>query len=121
MKQADIQKAIENDEKWDSGELGQSEAHVERSEFDQAIEDALNQSLRLRPISIRLEEELIDDLKDIAQHHGLGYQPLIRQLLKRFVHSEKKVMRERARAMEIKGSEDDRVEHEEVMGIAKQA
>lgn len=109
MKKEDIKKAIEQDEKWDNGTLGQAEAHVERVEFDQAIEDAINQSARLRPISIRMEEDLIDDLKNIAEHYNLGYQPLIRQLLKRFVISEKKILKQRAQAMEIKGPEDKRV------------
>lgn len=108
MKKEDIREAVEQDEKWDSGELGQEEAYVERVGFVQAIEDAINQSVRLRPISIRMEEELIDDLKTIAEHYNLGYQPLIRQLLKRFVASEKKVLKQRAQAMEIKGPEDKR-------------
>ncbi|MCA1766813.1 MAG: hypothetical protein LC639_01025 [Idiomarina sp.] len=106
MNKEAIKTAIEQDENWDSGELGQEEAYVERVEFDRAIEDAINQSARLRPISIRMEEELIDDLKTIAEHYSLGYQPLIRQLLKRFVTSEKKILKQRAQAMEIKGPED---------------
>lgn len=110
MKKADIQKVVEQDDKWDNRELGQSEAHVAGVDFDQAIEDALNESLRLRPISIRLEENLIDDLKMIAEHHSLSYQPLIRQLLKQFVIAEKKVISQRARAMKIHGSDDEGAE-----------
>ncbi|MAL83575.1 MAG: hypothetical protein CMF11_04390 [Idiomarina sp.] len=123
MKKEDIKKAIEQDEKWDSGELGQEESYVERVEFDQAIEEAINQSARLRPISIRMEEELINDLKTIAEHHNLGYQPLIRQLLKRFVVSEKKILKQRAQAMEIKGPEDKRIEDNDEFAdqVAKEA
>ncbi|KPD20500.1 MULTISPECIES: hypothetical protein [Idiomarina] len=123
MKKEDIKKAIEQDEKWDSGELGQEESYVERVEFDQAIEEAINQSARLRPISIRMEEELITDLKTIAEHHNLGYQPLIRQLLKRFVVSEKKILKQRAQAMEIKGPEDKRIEDNDEFAdqVAKEA
>lgn len=98
---------IVEDERWDNGELGRDEEFTQRAEFDQAIEDALNDSLRLRPISIRLDESLIDDLKMVAEQHGLGYQPMIRQLLKRFVVSEKKVIAQRLRAMEIQGPSDD--------------
>ena len=92
-------------------------------EFDQAIEEAINQSARLRPISIRMEEELITDLKTIAEHHNLGYQPLIRQLLKRFVVSEKKILKQRAQAMEIKGPEDKRIEDNDEFAdqVAKEA
>ena len=36
--------------------------------------------------------KLIQDLKDLAKLNGLGYQPLIKQILKRFVDAEKKMM-----------------------------
>ncbi|EFX91985.1 Uncharacterized protein conserved in bacteria [Actinobacillus ureae] len=52
----------------------------------------LDELLALQPISIRLSKGLIQDLKDIAQLHGLGYQPLIKQILTRFVESEKRML-----------------------------
>lgn len=52
----------------------------------------LGELLALQPISIRLSKGLIQDLKDIAQLHGLGYQPLIKQILTRFVESEKRML-----------------------------
>lgn len=69
--------------KWESRELGASPEHVrvvsetEASEIDDVME--------LQLISIRLQKQLIEDLKLIAKQEGIGYQPLIRQALTRFV------------------------------------
>ncbi|MBE8595338.1 hypothetical protein [Xenorhabdus sp. BG5] len=76
------------DEAWDNGELGRSEAHVKVS--DDITDELINEALDLPPISIRLNKSLIEDLKMIADLNGLGYQPLIRQVLNRFANSEKK-------------------------------
>ena len=76
------------DEAWDKRELGANEDFVKVAD-DIDISD-LEKSVGLRMISIRMQESLIDDLKSIAKLHGLGYQPLIRQVLARFVESEKK-------------------------------
>lgn len=77
-------------EKWESGELGASAEHVRVSTDaeDQALDDALGMQL----ISIRLQKKLIADLKRIAGHYGIGYQPMVRDLLNRFVQSELKLM-----------------------------
>lgn len=48
----------------------------------------IDASLGLQMISIRLERELLGNLKFIAKQHGVGYQPLIRDLLNRFARSE---------------------------------
>jgi predicted DNA binding CopG/RHH family protein len=75
-------------EEWETGKFGQDEAHVKKS--DASSEKDLDKALGLKLISIRLPKELIDDLKLVAKLNGIGYQPLIRQLLKRFVIAEKK-------------------------------
>lgn len=80
-----LQQRIESDTAWDEGKLGRDDDHVEAVDMSGAIDNALNEAVKLRSISIRLEEQLIKDLKMIADQHCLGYQPLIRQLLKRFV------------------------------------
>ena len=46
----------------------------------------------MQMISIRLPKDLIDDLKTISQSQKMGYQALMREVLKRFVDAEKKVM-----------------------------
>ena len=46
----------------------------------------------MQMISIRLPKDLIDDLKNISTTQKMGYQALMREVLKRFVDAEKKVM-----------------------------
>lgn len=80
-------------EAWDSGELGRDEDHVKRANIQS--ESALDSALGLHPISIRLQQGLIDDLKFIGIAHGIGYQPLIRDILMRFVvHEKKQILRD---------------------------
>lgn len=71
------------DEAWESRELGADDAHV--AVADQSHEDALNASLELQSISIRLPKQLIEHYKLIAHFHGVGYQPLMRDVMARFV------------------------------------
>lgn len=75
---------------WESGKLGRDEAHVGTAEI--ADEHALDDALGLKLISIRLPVKLIDELKFVAAHHGIGYQPLVRDLLLRFARSELKLI-----------------------------
>lgn len=73
---------------WDKGELGNDANFAEPlTDVDDASIDA---ALELQPISIRLQKSLIEDFKLIAQLHGIGYQPLMRQVLARFADCEKK-------------------------------
>lgn len=79
---------------WESGQLGRDAEYVEKVTIDTS---AIDDTLSLQMISIRLQKGLLDDLKDIAQIRGIGYQPLIKQVLKRFVDAEKKmILREMA-------------------------
>ena len=81
-------------EKWDSQEYGADEEYVERAVLDKQYLDLINGSDKERPsgkmqlISIRLPEPLIQDLKEIGKKEGLGYQTLIREVMKRFVAAE---------------------------------
>ncbi|WP_310625882.1 hypothetical protein [Limnohabitans sp.] len=52
---------------------------------DIAHDMALDEALGLQSISIRLPKQLIDQYKLIAHFHGVGYQPLMRDILARFV------------------------------------
>lgn len=83
----------DTEEAWLSGELGKEEKFAAAAPDD--VELIINEHLDLQPISIRLEKSLIEDFKLIAKLHGLGYQPLMRQTLKRFADCEKKrILRE---------------------------
>lgn len=56
--------------------------------MDPAEAEKIDEAVGLQMISIRLERALLGNLKLIAKHHGVGYQPLIRDLLNRFARSE---------------------------------
>ncbi len=71
---------------WETGALGQSAEHV-RVATDAEMRE-VDDALELQMISIRLQKGLLDALKEIAKHHGVGYQPMIRDLLNRFARSE---------------------------------
>lgn len=76
-------------EAWETGQLGADDGHVKVASGQEQEIDA---ALELHPISIRLQKGLLDNLKAIAQLNGLGYQPLVRQVLTRFVDCEMKSM-----------------------------
>lgn len=98
---------IDDAQKWESGELGRDESFVRKSEKDdQSIDDKVG----LQMISIRLQKSLLEDLKAIAEIHGISYQPLMKQVLKRFVDTEKKqILRERASQAELDKELDKKV------------
>lgn len=78
------------DDAWDEGLLGRDEKFAQvANHIDIA---ALDVALDMQMISIRLPKSLIEDFKSIAQLHGLGYQPLMRQALQRFADGEKKML-----------------------------
>jgi predicted DNA-binding protein len=68
--------------------LGADEQYVRRAPKEAEVE--LDDLLGLQSISIRLPKELIEQFKMIAKIHGMGYQPLMREALKRFAQSEVK-------------------------------
>lgn len=73
-------------EDWEKGKFGVEEEFVRQAtaETEQSVDDALG----LQMISIRLQKQLLEQLKFIAVYRGIGYQPLIRDLLNRFVRAE---------------------------------
>lgn len=68
---------------WDSRELGASAAHVRKASVESG--KILDDRLGLQTISIRLQKGLINDLKELAEEDGIGYQPFMRQILMRYV------------------------------------
>ena len=80
-----------SDEAWESGQLGRDEEFAKRLEKDDPVgEAALDESLGLQLISIRLPKSLIEDFKLIAKLNGISYQPLMRQVMMRFAEGEKR-------------------------------
>lgn len=72
-------------EAWESRALGADESYVEVA--DETHEASLDEALGLQSISIRLPKQLINQYKLIAHFHGVGYQPLMRDVMARFVPS----------------------------------
>lgn len=83
-----------SDDAWDSGPLGKEEKYVRRAEDN--VEPKIDEALELQLISIRLQKSLIEDLKLLANLNGIGYQPLIRQVLTLYADSEKKKLLQEA-------------------------
>ena len=71
---------------WDTGELGRNEGFVKLAPAE--LKDEIDASLALQMISVRLKKETIKDMKAIAEYRGIGYQPLIRDVLAQFVRAE---------------------------------
>lgn len=103
-------KILASDQAWDEGTLGAEEEYVAVDETT-AFTD-LDASLELQMISIRLSKGLIEDFKNIAQIHGLGYQPLMRQALQRFAEGEKKMLLREAASEHIKNQRQREAERQ---------
>jgi predicted DNA binding CopG/RHH family protein len=80
---------LEDVELWETKQLGADPKYARRvsREKEQEIDD----SLGLQAISIRLQKELVDQIKELARQDGIGYQPYIRQLLTRHVMASRSV------------------------------
>ena len=68
--------------------MGATDSFVRKASIEQ--EKSLDEKLNLHLVSIRLQKDLIEDLKELAAEDRLGYQPYIRQILTHHVHNEKK-------------------------------
>lgn len=73
-------------QQWDAGTLGRDMMHAKRVSND--VDAEVDQALAMKLVTIRLPVPMIEALKSIAQFHGIGYQPMVRDLLGRFVRSE---------------------------------
>lgn len=80
-----------SDEAWEDKTLGADTKYVGIE--DPSAEAAIDEAAGTQLISIRMQKTLIEDLKMIASlNNGIGYQTLMKQVLQRFVESEKKQM-----------------------------
>ena len=80
--------------KWDSGELGRDAKFVRKSTDEQAA--AVEDSLDLQPITVRLQKKLIEQLKVIARSQGIGYQPMVRMILTQYAENSAAQKKQRA-------------------------
>jgi len=81
-------KILGTDEAWESGALGEDANHAKRA--PEGTSAQVDDALGLQMISIRLQKDLIEELKVIARFRGVGYQPLMRDALNRFAKAELK-------------------------------
>ena len=91
-------------EAWEEGTLGCDAEFAKKASL--TIDD-VSETIGLKSISIRMQPDLLEELKMIADIHKLGYQPLIKQILRRFVDAEtKKMLREAHAVLEKNGAEE---------------
>lgn len=83
------------DEAWDSGQLGCDEKFVRVSK--NVDESKIDDAMGLKLISLRLQNSLISDFKSLAEFQGIGYQTIMRQVLKAYAENEKDRMAENRR------------------------
>ncbi len=78
-----------NTEKWEARKLGASKDRVGVVPPEEEL--AIDETLGLQMVSVRLQKSLIKDLKELATREGLGYQPCLRQILTRHVRNQKQL------------------------------
>ena len=78
------------EEAWESEQLGADEKYAKA--VDGKLTCQIDEALGLQMISIRLEKGLIESFKMLGEFHGIGYQPLMRDALKRFADGEMKAI-----------------------------
>lgn len=77
-------------EAWETGALGRSDAHARVTSRETV--NAIDEALGLQAISIRLPKTTIDAYKNLAEIHGVGYQPLMRDAICRWAEAEMKML-----------------------------
>jgi uncharacterized protein (DUF4415 family) len=82
----DPRAVAEKDGRWDTGELGRDKKYAGRA--SQGLQEEVEAALALQMISLRLQKELISELKLIANYRGIGYQPLMRDVLRQYARAE---------------------------------
>jgi hypothetical protein len=75
-------------ENWENGVLGLDAERAVRVSDAEAQAIAKAAGLNMQLISMRMPHDLINMLKEIAKYHGIGYQPMIRDLLERWAIGE---------------------------------
>jgi uncharacterized protein (DUF4415 family) len=90
LKMSNKDKILGTDEAWESEALGADEKHARLT--DGSLTKQIDESLGLQMISIRLDKGLIESFKMLGSFHGVGYQPLMRDALKRFSECEMKAI-----------------------------
>ena len=83
---APLEAVQEAHEPFETGELGRDPQHFEKAPAD--LRAQVDASLEMQMVSVRLPKQLISELKLVADYRGIGYQPLMRDILQRFARCE---------------------------------
>lgn len=78
-----MSKIAGTDQAWETRALGADAASAESAGAGHLA--ALDDALGMQSISIRMPRRMIAAYKLIGAHHGVGYQPLMRDILQRFI------------------------------------
>jgi predicted DNA binding CopG/RHH family protein len=97
----DIKQHIDQDLRWDKGELGRDADHAKAASLTKDQQASIDVAAGLQMISIRLPTDLIDAFRFIGDTQGIRYQTLMRQVLVRFADCEMKQMARSAAAAQI--------------------
>ena len=81
MSDQEILDGIDNDNRWDIGELGRDEKYVKSVETTPEKQKALDESLGLEMVNIRLPVNVIEEYKKLAEKTKRSYISLMRQVL----------------------------------------
>ena len=75
---------------WEKGLLGRDPRYAKPAPH--GFECLVDGASGMQAISIRLDRDLIETFKQIARIHNIGYQPLMREALRRFADAEIKAI-----------------------------
>jgi hypothetical protein len=99
-------KARVSGDAWETRKLGAEEEYARAAEAFEGI--ALDEALDLHMISIRLPKTLIGQLKLIAHFNGVGYQPLMRDILSRYARNGVlEILRQQSEIAELERRKDE--------------
>lgn len=77
---------------WETRQLGASPEHAVR--VSEQKDKALDNAMGLQLLTFRVQKELIQQLKLLAKIEGIGYQPLMRQVLTKYVRENEHKLQE---------------------------
>lgn len=80
--------SIDNDNRWDTGELGQDEKFAQPVKLTPEQEKSIDDSLDLQTISIRLPKDLFEGFKDLSESKGIKYRALMCHALRQYLLKE---------------------------------
>lgn len=79
---------IDNDDRWDTGELGRNEKYVKNVEMSFEERNSLDLSLGLETVNIRLPINVIKKYKMLGEEREINFLILMRQALFVYINNQ---------------------------------